>query len=80
MSESEQQVLAVFERISAQQITLANGQTRLAGTLIELVAELRKPAETNTLNELRNLLKPLVDSLQALSRKLPEPPSASKTM
>lgn len=67
----EQQVLAALEQISAQQVAMSK-------FLVDLVAELRKPPEINTLAELAKLLQPLERGLAELARKLPEPPTGSQ--
>jgi hypothetical protein len=62
---------------------MSQQQAIMSDTLRQLVKELQKPPETNTLDALEKLLKPLVQQLAELSRKLaelsqqlPEPPNA----
>ena len=70
---SELSVLDVLLKISEQQIELAKQQSKTLTVLTELVEQLQKPPEVNTLAALETLLAPLVQSLNELSRKLPEP-------
>jgi macrodomain Ter protein organizer (MatP/YcbG family) len=71
--------------MSAQQVKttvllseMSQQQAIMSDTLRQLVKELQRPHEaSDTLAQLKQLLRPLVDSLAELSRKLPEPPGAS---
>ena len=74
---SQSQTSQALLTISAQQIDLAKSQSKTLTVLTELVEQLKKPPEVNTLAALEALLTPLVTQLAELSRKLPEPLPAS---
>ena len=82
ISQQQAQTAAALLNISKQHKGIASHQENISAQLLAsqtllsaILAELQQPpANTGTADTLRALLKPLVQSLDALSRKLPEPP------
>lgn len=82
ISQQQAQTAAALLSISKQHKGIASHQENISAQLLAsqtllsaILAELQQPpTSTGTADTLRALLKPLVQSLDALSRKLPEPP------
>ena len=69
-AQQQQKISGALLLISQQLETQAKRQIHLEQTVALLIAELRKPAETDVIEEIKNLLAPLLNTLKAISQRL----------